>query len=384
MTSTLITGGSIATEEGLLRGGDLLIEGRKIRRIARRIPAKGARVVPARGRLVAPGLIDLQVNGAFGVSFVSANSGEVSSASRRLLEFGVTAYLPTLVSRPHEELRAAIGRVREAAADDGGARILGIHLEGPYLNAEKAGAHRKEFLRPPSLTELRDLLSAAGGTIRMVTLAPELPGALDLVREGDEGGVVMAAGHSGATADQIRAAAEAGLRHVTHVFNAMSGFHHRDETILNAALATDALSCSAIYDRYHLSPGTFRVLLRAKPPGKLALVSDAIAALGAPDGPVEVEGMKLVVEGGAVRDAESGRLTGGAKSILDGVRNAAEDFGLAADRALFLGSGAPAGILGIGRRKGVLRAGADADVILLDRKWTVRSVFVEGVLRLER
>jgi N-acetylglucosamine-6-phosphate deacetylase len=373
----LISGGTVLAADAVLKRGDVLVDGRKIVRIAERIPRKGAEVVDARGSLVSPGLIDTQINGGFGITFSQATPAEIAEVGAKLLRHGVTAYLPTLVSLPRETTLEAIARIREAAAAGGGARILGIHLEGPYLSREKRGAHSDAHVRAPSQEEFRSFREAAGGLLRMMTIAPELPGALDVVREGAKAGIVMAAGHSMATAEDVSRAFLEGLRHVTHVFNAMAPLHHREETILNAALILDGLSCGMIYDRHHLSLGTALLLLRAKPPGSLVLVSDATAALEAPDGTYRIDGTSFVVEKGTIRVEGSGRLGGSAASILEGVRNLVADAGLPAALAIHMASGAAARVLGL-RKKGSLHAGADADLVLFDRALAVRRTMVEG------
>ena len=375
---TLISGCRLLTESGILPRGDLLIGGGRIRKIGRRLPAGRARVIRAGGLLAAPGLIDTQINGGFGVSFDNASPDEVFDVGRRLLAHGVTAYLPTLVSLPLDHTLRAIKNLVAAAGRTGGARIVGIHLEGPFLSPERRGAHRTSHLRRPTLREFRRYLGASRGLLRMMTLAPELPGALGVIREGRRRGVIMSAGHSMATAGEVERAVKKGVRHVTHVFNAMAPLHHRDESILNAALLTDSLSCGFIYDRQHLSVGTARMVMKLKPRGALVLVSDTTFALDAPDGEIRAHGERFVVRKGEVRVRSTGRLAGSARSILHGVRYLMEDTGIPVEEAVYLASGAPARLLGLEGRKGVLRAGADADVVLFDRKMRVKAAFVEG------
>jgi N-acetylglucosamine-6-phosphate deacetylase len=378
-SATLITGARVLAEDGVLERGDILIEGRRIARIARRIAARGAGVVRAKGLLAAPGLIDIQINGGFGYSFSEAVPEQVALVARRLASHGVTAVVPTLISLPEDVTLGAIRRLVEAAAIGGGARILGIHLEGPFLSPERRGAHREENLRPPSLPEFRRYAAAARGLLRMMTLAPELPGALAVVREGARRGILMSAGHSTATAEQMWRAVERGVRHVTHVFNAMAPLHHREETLLNVALVEDRVSCGMIYDRHHLGAATARLLLRAKAAGTLVLVSDATAALEAPEGELIADGERYWIERGQVRVRSTGRLAGSAASLLDCVRSLVEDGIVPPERALPMAAAAPARLLGL-RRKGTLRPGADADVVLLDAGLRARMTFVEGEL----
>lgn len=380
-TATLIRDCAIATGVDFLPKGDVLFANGKIRKIAPRIVDKSAHVIPGAGLLAAPGLIDTQLNGGFGHSFSDATPGEIGEVGRKLLTFGVTAYLPTLISQPRKTTVRGIEALVAAERIRGGAQILGIHLEGPFLAPKRNGAHQLSNLRLPTLPEFREYHKAAGGLLRMMTLAPERKGALEVIRDGSRKGVIMSAGHSEATAAQIaEAVTKAGLRHVTHVFNAMSPLHHREETILNAALLIDQLSCGFIYDRDHISSGPASLLLRVKPAGKLVLVSDAVAAMGLPDGELRRDGEVYVIKDGVVRVKSNGRLAGSASSILDGVRRLIEDTGIPPHRALALASHAPARLLGLEGKKGVLKPGADADLVLLDRSLRVRMTFVGGDL----
>ena len=377
--STLISGAMVLAEGKLLGRGDILVERGRIRKIAKKIPARGARVIDAEGLLASPGLIDTQINGGFGRSFSETTPEQVLEVGKKLLEHGVTSYLPTLISLPKAVTRKGIASLVAASKLKGGARILGIHLEGPFLCPERRGAHRTNHLRRPSVAEFRQYWKDAKGLLRMMTLAPELPGALDVIKEGSRRGVIMSAGHSNAEASDVsRAVLEGGLRHVTHVFNAMSGLHHRHETILNAALLIDRLSCGFIYDRQHLSAGAAILLLKLKRPGSLVLVSDAVFALGAPDGEIRHDGETYVVSKGMVTVKSTGRLAGSAFSILDGVRCLIADTEVPPPMAIHLASGSPAKLLGLEDRKGMLKPGADADIVLFDKGLRVRMTMVGG------
>jgi N-acetylglucosamine-6-phosphate deacetylase len=376
---TLISGAMVLADGKFVERGDLLVERGKIRKVGPKIPARGARVIDAKGLLASPGLIDTQINGGFGYSFSETTPEQVFEVGKRLLAHGVTSYLPTLISLPKDVTRKAIGNLVKASALKGGARILGIHLEGPFLSPARRGAHREDHLRPPNVSEFRDYWKDAKGLLRMMTLAPELPGALEVVKEGARRGVIMSAGHSNAAASDVtRAVMNGGLRHVTHVFNAMPSLHHREETILNAALLIDRLSCGFIYDRQHLSAGAAILLLKLKRPGSLVLVSDAVFALGAPEGEIEHDGETYRLSKGAVTVKSTGRLAGSAFSILDGVRCLVADTEIPPPMAIFLASGAPAKLLGLEKHKGALRAGADADLVLFDKGLRVRMTMVGG------
>jgi N-acetylglucosamine-6-phosphate deacetylase len=379
--ATLIRGCAVATGVDRIPRADLLLAGGKIRKIAPRIDAGSARVVSGAGLLAAPGLIDTQLNGAFGHSFSNCSAQQVAEVGRKLLAYGVTSYLPTLISLPRRTTVRGIRTLVDAERIPGGAQILGIHLEGPFLAPKRNGAHLLANLRLPTLGEFTEYRKAAGGLLKMMTLAPERKGALAVIREGTRRGVIMSAGHSEASAAQIsEAVIKGGLRHVTHVFNAMPSIHHREGTILNAALLIDRLSCGFIYDRDHISSGPATLLLKLKPPGQLVLVSDAVSAMGLPDGELRQDGDVYVIKNGVVRVKANGRLAGSATSILEGVRRLIEDTGIAPHRALALASHAPARLLGLEGRKGVLKPGADADIVLLDRSLNVKMTFVGGQL----
>lgn len=375
----LLSGCRVVAARGVLKRGDVLIEGKRIRRVAPRVFAPRARVMRAAGLTAIPGLIDTQINGGLGLSFSDATPEQVRDVGRRLAAHGVTGYLPTLISLPRKRTLKGVAALASAARLKGGARILGLHLEGPFLSPERRGAHRETHLRRPTLAEFRACLKASRGLLRMMTIAPELPGALKVIREGTRRGVIMSAGHSVATAAQVREAVRrGGLRHVTHVFNAMPSLHHREETLVGEALLSGDLSCGFIYDRVHLNPTVARLLVRLKPPGKLVLVSDTTFAMDARDGEVSADGERYVVRKGEVRVKSTGRLAGSAHSLLHGVRCLVADLGLGLEEAVALASAAPARLLGLGDRKGALRPGADADVVLLDDRLRVKATFVEG------
>ncbi|HYE98573.1 MAG TPA: N-acetylglucosamine-6-phosphate deacetylase [Planctomycetota bacterium] len=373
----LISGAEIVGEDGTLRKGDLLLEKRRIRRIAPRISARGAHVVRAKGLVASPGLIDTQLNGGWGFSFSGASAEDTFGVGRRLVEYGVTGYLPTLISLPREMIRDGLRAIREVAGLAGGAQILGIHLEGPWLAPGRNGAHQLKNLRPATLEEFEAHRAEAGGLLRKITLAPERPGALEVIEAGAKAGVIMAAGHTEATAEEFDRAVRAGVRHVTHLFNAMNPIHHRQPSLLNAALVDDRVSTGFIYDRVHVGALATKLLLRAKPRGKAVLVSDAVLALGCPSGEMTADGETYVVSKGTIRVKGTDTIAGSAQPILYGVRCLVEDLGLPLGEALYLATAAPAKLLGL-KNKGVLREGADADVVLLDRGLEVAMTFVRG------
>ncbi|GAA5150121.1 N-acetylglucosamine-6-phosphate deacetylase [Nocardioides marinquilinus] len=362
-------GVSSALVDGRVVDGDVEVDDGVVTRIG---------LPPASGGLRAvPGLVDAQVNGFDGVDLMSATAEEVVHVSRALASRGVTSWLPTLITGPERDVSHAL-RVLDAAhasAAEGGARLLGVHLEGPFLSPRRLGTHPREHRRDPDpelLARLRGHSDRLG--VVAVTLAPELPGALDLVRTLVAEGVVVSLGHSDATAAQAHAGFDAGAVAVTHCFNAMSGLHHREPGLAGAALARPGVTVQVVVDGHHLADDAVRVVFAAAA-GRVVLVTDATAASARDDGAYVLAGVALEVRDGAVRN-DAGDLAGSALTLDAAVRNAAS-LGLDPVAVLDAATAAPARML---RRDdvGSLRPGSRADVAVLDDDLVVREVLLGG------
>jgi N-acetylglucosamine-6-phosphate deacetylase len=325
------------------------------------------------GRGIAvPGFVDVQVNGFGGVDFLETDGEGYRRAGEALLETGVTSFLPTLITAPETELLAALAEVPRASV---GPRILGVHLEGPFLAARRLGTHRSHGRRDPDHALLERLLAA--GPVRMMTLAPELPGALELIDDLVVRGVTVSCGHSDATAEQATAAFDRGARMVTHLFNAMRPFNHREPGIVGAALVRDDVFVQIILDGVHLAPATAALVWRAAP-GRVVLVTDAVAAANGNGGAYSLGSVELSVQDGAVR-APEGMLAGSLLSMIDAVRNL-HALGVSLEEALSAASTVPARALGL-PDVGRLDVGLPADVVVLDDGLEIESVFVGGEAR---
>jgi N-acetylglucosamine-6-phosphate deacetylase len=325
------------------------------------------------GRGVAvPGFVDLQVNGFAGVDFASAASADYARAGAALLETGVTAYLPTLITAPEESLAAALA---EVPPDAPGAAILGVHLEGPFLSPVRMGTHPPEPRADPDAMLLERLLEA--GPVRLVTLAPELPGALELVDLLQARDVRVSLGHSNATAAEADAAFDRGVRTVTHLFNAMRPFHHREPGIAGAALARRDVVVQLILDGYHLADEAVKLVWTAAG-GRVALVTDAIAGAARGDGRYRLGQTEVEVTDGLARRAD-GVLAGSVLTMPDAVRNL-HALGVAFEDAVGAATAVPARVLGRADL-GVLEPGAAADVVVLDDRLEVARVLVAGESR---
>jgi N-acetylglucosamine-6-phosphate deacetylase len=323
--------------------------------------------------IAAPGFVDLQVNGFGGVDFLDADTAAYARAGDALLETGVTAYLPTLITSPEDQTLAAM---REVPLGESRPRILGMHLEGPFLSPNRLGTHEASARRDPDLALLERLLDA--GPVRLMTLAPELPGADALIDRLLERGVAVSLGHSDATAAQANAAFDRGARSVTHLFNAMRPFLHRDPGIVGAALARDDVVVSIILDGVHLAPETALVAWRAAV-GRLALVTDAITAAGVADGSYSFGNLDVQVHEGTVRGPD-GVLAGSVLTMIEAVRNL-HALGVPLEDALVAASSTPARVLGdpsLGR----IGIGLPADLVVLDDRLEIERVLVGGEVRL--
>ncbi len=326
--------------------------------------------LPGRGRgIAAPGFVDLQVNGFAGVDFLGADRDGYRTAGEALLATGVTAYLPTFITSAPE---ATVAALRELPVDLGGPRILGAHLEGPFISPRRLGTHPREHRRDPDQGLLDRLLEA--GPVRLVTLAPELPGALALVDRMLARGIAVSLGHSDATAAEANAAFDRGVRAVTHVFNAMRPLTHRDPGIVGAALLRPDVVIQAIVDGIHLDDDIVRLLWTVAH-GRMSLVTDAVAAAGLGDGAYRLGDVDLDVRDGVVRSGD-GILAGSALTMVEAVRNLV-GAGAPLEEALAAASSVPASVLrleGCGR----LEPGLPADVVVLDDALEINRVLVGG------
>lgn len=319
--------------------------------------------------IASPGFVDLQVNGFAGVDFFSADSEGYRRAGESLLECGVTAYQPTFITSPEDELVAALA---EVPANGAAPRILGAHLEGPFIAPERLGTHPAESRRDPDRALLERLLAA--GHVSHVTLAPELPGAFELVDLLRERGVTVSCGHSNATAAEAREAFVRGAKTVTHIFNAMRPFAAREPGLAGAALVSADVVVQVILDGVHLADDTARLVWQAAG-GRVALVTDAIAAAHAGDGAYTLAGVDFEVEDGVARNADQ-VLAGSTVCMIDAVRNLVS-LGASVEDALAAATSVPARIAGR-PELGTLAPGSAADIVVLDDSLEIVRVMVRG------
>jgi len=342
--------------------------------------------VPAwdlRGFTVAPGFTDLHVHGGGGFSLAEGDSGQIRFFSLWAAPSGVTGFLVTLLP---DEQRRFVQHIESAAAapdDCKGANPLGINLEGPFLSPSQCGALDPNVLRPAGVAELREYLLAARGRLRMMTVAPELPGAANVIAGAVGAGVAVALGHSDSTYDEAMRAFSLGVRHVTHCFNAMRPFHQREPGCLAAALMADDVTAELIADGVHVHASAMEMLLRLKGIEKIVLVTDAIPLAGIGDGEFELQGAPVEVKGGVARRAD-GRLAGSTATMDTMVRNAVKWLPVSEAEAIRIATLNPAIVIGMADRKGRIAPGYDADLVVLSPELGIEMTFVAGELVYKR
>jgi N-acetylglucosamine-6-phosphate deacetylase len=327
---------------------------------------------------IAPGFIDLQVNGGFGVDVGEAPMA-IRTLAARLPETGVTAFLPTVITSPPEFYPKAIAAF-QATRDAPGAQPLGLHIEGPFLSPERHGAHRRDIIENADPCLLDTLLES--DAVRLVTLAPERRDAPELIEKLRKRGVLISLGHTNATYDQFEAGVDAGARMATHLYNAMAPFGHREPGATGAALLDDRITVGLIADCVHTHPASLQLALRAKGARHIALVTDMMAAAGMPPGRYALGGQDVTVEGAAAR-LVNGTLAGSLLTMDQAVRNMVQWTDATASDALRMASEVPARLLGLARI-GRIREGNAADLVLLDENLHVQMTIIKGEIVYER
>ena len=396
MSLIAIAAKTIFTPLEAIEDGVLLIEDGTIRAVGARADIslpKAARLVEMGERILAPGFVDLHIHGGGGRDVMEASPEALDTIARMALLHGTTSFLPTTLSAPVATILKSLeglGRLIEARRanphPDGapGAELLGIHLEGPFLNPQRRGVHPAEYLQKPSPELFEKFWHASGQTVKVLTLAPELEGAPELQALAQGMGVKVALGHSDATFDEAERAIAAGASHAVHLFNAMRPFGHRECGIVGAILTDDRASAEVIADGVHVAPAALRLLMKAKGAAHILLVTDATSATGMGTGKFLLGDLEIFVNEEpqtkqlACRNAE-GKLAGSVLTQDRAVRNMAAFTGASLREAVTMASWNPARVMGIERRKGCLKPGADADVVAMEMDGTVAGVMVKGV-----
>lgn len=380
-SARLLAGGRVVTPGGVLSPGWIRLAGGLIDAIGQGEPPEPHQAGPSAtdlgGRWVLPGFVDMHVHGGGGTSFTEGSADDARHAAEFHRRHGSTTVVASLVTAPLADLeaRAAMlaGLVRDGV-------LAGIHLEGPFLSAARCGAQDPRHMIAPDVGAFASLHAAAEGHLRAITLAPELPGATGLIEAAAEAGVIAAVGHTDATADITAAAVDAGATHATHLFNGMRPLHHREPGPIGALLDRDEVTCEVIADGVHLHDTAIRLTARAAGPGRLVLITDAMAAAGMADGSYPLGSLRVEVAGGVARLAGEdgpGAIAGSTATMAGVVRHAVAA-GLPVPEVAAAASTTPARILGLGDRTGALRPGLAADLVVGDEDFRLHAVMRQG------
>ena len=327
------------------------------------------------GCYLIPGLIDIHTHGAMGEDASDGSPKGLLTMSRYYAAGGVTSWCPTTMTLKEPELTKAMDAIRSFARPADGAKIAGVHLEGPFVSRKKCGAQNPENLHVPDIDMFRRLNEASGGLVRLITLAPEEPGALPFIREASKV-CTVSLGHTTADYDTAMAAYEAGASHATHLFNAMPALNHREPGVVPAALDAGA-TVELITDGFHIHPAVIRLVHRLFRE-KLVLISDSLRCAGMPDGDYELGGQPITMTGGKATLTGTNTLAGSSVHLMEGLRRAVR-FGVPLEAAVTAATLAPAKAIGLDDRIGSLSPGKAADFVLLDEELTLRAVYVDGV-----
>jgi N-acetylglucosamine-6-phosphate deacetylase len=386
----IIINASIHCESSIIKNGYILLERNKIKQFGRmsELPENcEAQIIDLQHNgNVFPGFIDLHIHGADGADAMDGTSEALHKIARKVPKEGTTSFLATTMTQSNELIENALANVEQYmkySNEAGEAEIIGVHLEGPFINKKKTGAQPKEYIVQPGVEEFKKLQTVAGGHIRLVTLAPEVEGSLELIKYLSSNSVVASLGHTAATFEEVEIAVEAGATHVTHLFNAMTGLDHREPGLAAAAMIFDDLKVELISDGIHVHPKMINLAVKVKGSEKIILVTDAMCAKGLQDGEYALGGQKVFVKGREARLAD-GTLAGSVLLMSEAIRNVSNFTGLPLEEVVKFASETPAKQLGIFNRKGSIALGKDADITVMDDHFNVLLTICRGKIAFQK
>lgn len=387
MPPTAIYASRILTPQEEVSDGIIVVDEGRIAAVGHRdevrVPS-GAIDYVATGMIVVPGFVDVHIHGAGGHDVMEGNARALDRIASMVAHYGTTSMVATTITAPLDEtcksLEGIAHYIRSHQSPEGktqpAAEILGVHLEGPFISKTRRGAHPAESILKPSVEILEQLVKAADGLVRLVTIAPELTGAIEVIEAAVASGVVVGLGHTNADYDQARAGILAGARHATHIYNAMRPFSHRDPGVIAAVMTDPDVTAEVIADLVHVSGPAIQVLIGTKGFDTVILITDSIAATGMPDGIYRLGDVQVAVKDGVCRNDE-GKLAGSTLTLDRAVRNAIA-LGVPLIEAVRMATVLPARRLGLAGKKGILTVGADADLVVLTQDLQVAGVMTRG------
>jgi N-acetylglucosamine-6-phosphate deacetylase len=376
-----VVNAKIITPAGVLENGSLRVKDGIIIEISDTTLESNLVIssLDAKGNWLMPGFIDVHVHGGAGHDFMDANEEGLAAITKFHAAHGTTSMLATTLTASRDDLTAIIDRVsRFMAKPMPFAQIIGVHLEGPFINVKWKGAQNPAYILPPQPEWLEDWVTRFPGIIKLQTLAPETEGALDYIEKLAFHGIVASCGHTDATYEQIVAAADRGLRHAVHTYNAMKPLHHREPGTVGAVLTDNRITAEVIADGHHVHPAGIKLLTSAKGTDNVILVTDAMAAAGMPDGDYEIGGLPVSMSCGVARLKEAGNLAGSTLDMISAVRYLVREIGVSLEEASRMASANPARQLGIESITGTLEVGKAADFLLINPSLELLGTWVGG------
>lgn len=380
----LIRNINIVLEDRVVTGSVIVLNGRIERIIShdsmdKAELAESLESIDGQGGWLLPGFIDIHVHGGFSADFMDAGRESYDTITRFHASQGTTGMLATTMTASKEAIEAVLqGAAEYRSSEMPFAALYGVHLEGPFISEKWPGAQNPAHIKNPQLDWLKKWNAEWPGLIRLLTLAPEKPGAIETISWLAEQGIITACGHTDALYTEIKTAADAGLSHAVHTYNAMRGLHHREPGTLGAVLTDDRIYAELIADGEHVHTAAIRLLLAAKPADKVILITDAISAAGMPDGDYALGGLAVVVKQGVARLREGNALAGSSLTMIRAFRFMLDHTGLSVPEVSCMASGNAAKQLGISDRTGSITVGKQADLVWTDAKFNVRQTWVQG------
>ena len=371
---TLIKNAKIISVSGV-GSGDILIVNGRVKETARHIyAARGAEVFNAKGAYVAPGFIDLHIHGYGGLGVEECSADAVLEMSAGLAKRGVTGFCPTLYAGGKEQMLKNIAALVPAFGKEKGAKILGLHAEGPFLSPQKPGVMPPKDILFPDVKFAQKLLDASEGHLKIMTFAPETPGADELIKWAHKNNILLQAGHTNAAYEEMLSARKKGVTHVTHMFNAMSSFMHRAPGAAGAAMMED-FSVEIIADGFHVHPAVVSFLGRVKAPEKIVLITDSSRPTEQISGGMTANHEPVKLEGGVFRRLSDNVIDGSALTMIHGVKNLVS-YGFSLQNAVMAASINPANLIGL--KNHAVKSGAKADLVVFDNKFDIKATFIDG------
>lgn len=373
---TVVTGYTVLEQCAVLIGDGKIIDVFNERRFTQKAFPASTEIYDVKGAYITPGFIDEHIHGFCGFGTDDHSSEAILQMSEKLSLYGVSGFCPTLYSESVDDMKKAIKACVEALGHETGARILGIHLEGPFISKEKAGAQHAESIKPVDLGLMEELYRAGEGHIICMTVAPELKGMHELALSCISKGITLQAGHTNATYENIVEGMQAGILHSTHMFNAMSSMHHRDPNAVGAILIFPEMACEIIADGHHVHPDLIKLLVRDKPVSKIVLVTDALKTTEQENGPLIANGDEVYLRDGVFCRTRDDVMAGSSLTMIRGIANLFS-YGIPIEHAVEMASSNPARILGI-QKRGALVPGYDADVTVFSKDFEVLASIIRG------